>query len=212
MLLQFGDLKRFMKEGFFELLVWLTTFLTVVIIDIEIGLLAGVVVSLLALYIKGWKTDHYILGVIPDTGIYVDLKTHKRAVEIPKTKIFRYAGSINFAYKSYFKTALFKEINVNEKLLRKASLVGGQATGLESIRALIIDLSAVAHLDISACKIFTEIQKELQILDILFLLANPSDCVYDTLMHAHTLSEGPFQIFPTVHDAVCYAQKMIDIV
>lgn len=77
MFLQFRDLKRFYKEDRLEGLTWLCTFLSVVCIDIDIGLFCGIVMSVLALYLKGWKSYSSVLGVIHDTGIYVDITTHK---------------------------------------------------------------------------------------------------------------------------------------
>lgn len=77
MFMQFKDLKRFYKEDRLEGLTWLCTFLSVVCIDIDIGLFCGLVMSVLALYLKGWKSYSAVLGVIHDTGIYVDITTHK---------------------------------------------------------------------------------------------------------------------------------------
>lgn len=121
MVMQIKDLKKFTKEGVLEMTVWLTTFLATIIIDIDIGLFIGVVVSLIALYIKGWKSYHCVLGLVPNTDLYVDIKTHKTAVEITNTKIFRYCGSINFASRGGFKKALMSSIGLDVSILRRNS-------------------------------------------------------------------------------------------
>lgn len=77
MFMQFKDLKKFYKEDRLEGLTWLCTFLSVVLIDIDIGLFCGIIMSIIALYLKGWKSYSSVLGVIPGTGIYVDITTHK---------------------------------------------------------------------------------------------------------------------------------------
>lgn len=74
------------------------------------------------------------------------------------------------------------------------------------MRTLIFDLSAVAHLDNSGCKTFTEIKNEMKLLGVKLYLAAASDCVYDSLVHASQLGEASFECFSTVHDAVLYAQ------
>ncbi|XP_052871779.1 prestin [Anopheles cruzii] len=207
MLIQVYHIKKFHREGQLELFVWCVTFLSVVIIDIDVGLLIGVVVSLVALYVKGWKTYHHLLGTVPDTAIYVDIGSHQRAEELPYIKIFKYTGAINFANKSTFRKALYKQTKVLQRT--NVSLVpryNGESTGLQATRTIIIDLSSVPHIDTAACKMFTDIKTQLEKLSVTLLLATPADCVYDTLIHAEAIGEGGFLIFPTIHDAVLHAQ------
>ncbi|CAO1408164.1 unnamed protein product [Diamesa hyperborea] len=208
MLTQVMDLKRFAREGVLEMMVWISTFVTVVIVDIDIGLLTGILVSLFALYIKGWKSYSCLLGQVPDTDIYVDLKTHKSAMKVPTIQIFRYSGSINFASRSGFKKTLFNSIGVDHRVIRRASMCesAAEARGLQGMRTLIIDLSAVSHLDNSGCKTFTEIQNEMQLLGCKLFLASALDCVYDALVHSNNLGEPAFKVFSTIHDAVLYSQ------
>ncbi|XP_055614025.1 solute carrier family 26 member 6 isoform X2 [Uranotaenia lowii] len=208
MLWQVKHIKKFHMEGTLELFVWLVTFFSVAVIDIDIGLLIGVLFSLVALYIKGWKSYYSLLGTVPDTAIYVDIGSHQRAEEIPHIKIFKYSGAINFASKSSFKKTLIKEVGVCQKLVHRASSydAAGEGAGLHIIKTVIIDLSSVPHIDTAACKTFKDIKKELENVGVSTLMAAPSDCVYDTLIHAQSIGEGDFHIFPTVHDAVLYAQ------
>ncbi|XP_062534825.1 prestin-like [Armigeres subalbatus] len=214
MLWQVQHIKKFYREGSLELLVWMVTFLTVVLVDIDIGLLTGVIISLLALYIKGWKSYYSLLGTVPDTAIYVDLGSHNRAAEIPHIKIFKYSGAINFASRATFKKALTKEVGIDQRLVRRASQynTAGEGAGLQIIRTVIIDLSSVPHIDTAACKVFNEIKKDMATIGVSTLMACPADCVYDTLIHAESIGEGGFHIFPTIHDAVLYAQGSVSTV
>lgn len=209
MLMQVTDLRRFAREGVLEMAVWLSTFFAVIIIDIDIGLLIGIVVSLFALYLKGWKSYSCLLGQVPGTDIYIDLKTHREVQPVPNVKIFHYCGSINFASRAGFKKDLFAAININIKTIRRASLCESAAEARNighGMRTLILDLSAVAHLDNSGCKTFTEIKNEMKLLGVKFYLASASDCVYDSIVHAMQLGEPAFECFSTVHDAVLYSQ------
>lgn len=209
--MQAKDFKKYYREGAHEAVVWLSTFFCVVLIDIDIGLLFGVIVSLVVLYLKGWKSHSCLLGVIPETGIYVDLRHHKSAEIISKIKIFRYIGSVNFASRSNFKKSLYELININYRTLRRASVAGAtDTTELQGMRYLIVDLSSIAHIDPSACKTLSEIQHEMKLIGISFLMAQPSDRVYDAIRHSVFLGEGPFEVLTTVHDAVILAQSRID--
>lgn len=162
--------------------------------------------SLAALYIKGWKTNSCQLGVIPNTDIYVDMLTHKRAKEIESIKIFEYTGAINFATATSFKRYLYKIISVTTKTIRKASLQNVEAEKLIGTRTLIIDLSHVTHLDIAGSKTLIEIQKEMELFNTQMILTNPNDRVFDAIKHAEVLGVGTFQVMASIHDAVIYAK------
>lgn len=198
------------------------------------SLLIGILFSLIGVYVKGCKPYSSLLGTTSgSTGIYVDLKYHKSAVEVPKIKIFRYCGSINFATRSSFKKVLYQHLDVDHEKLRKASIIicdtpllnsGNNSNNIESgtttnvginsensryrnhFYALIIDLSALGHIDYAGCKTLTEIIKDMELLNVNVYFANPSDTVYDSLVHSMALGESLFQILPSLHDAVLYAQ------
>lgn len=211
MILQVYDVKKYYEESVLDAVVWIATFLSVVIIDIDIGLLIGLLLSFLVLYKKGYKTYSCMLGQVPSTDIYVDIQTHKTIVELPHIKIFRFYGSVNFATRDGFKKELYDNIGIDHRIIRRASICKPQheVVRLNSdIRTLIIDLSAIAHLDMSGYRTLLEIKKEMKLLDISIYLANPSSCVYDLLTRAVKLKEESFECFPTIHDAVLYSNGL----
>jgi solute carrier family 26, other len=192
MLNQLLDLKNVVKEGVIETSIWVVTFVSVVLIDLDIGLLIGVVMSIGALYIKGWKSYYCLLGTYPDLGVYVDLATHQAAIEVPDVKIFRYAGSINFATRAAFKKALYKSLS-----------------DMQAMKVLIVDLSFVLHLDAAGCKCLADIRDTMNGLNIDFFLAGAADRVYDALLRGEAYAAGTFKIFSTVHDGVLFAHRRL---
>ena len=165
----------------------------------------GICVSLIALYIKGWKATYALIGVVPNTDIYVDAATHKRARQLPNIKIFRYTGAVNFASRATFKKALYKTIDITFKKIRSASLGGDETKQLVGMRTLIIDLSCITHMDSAAFKTCKEIQKEMELFNAELILTGPNDRVYDALRHAEFLDNVSFLVMPSIHDAVTYA-------
>lgn len=136
-----------------------------------------------------------------------------QAVKIPRTEIFRYYGCINFASRAGFKRKIYETIGIGEKEVRRASIHPHMETiGLHGIETVILDMSCIPHIDYAACKTFSEIRSELKPLGLKFYLACPSDKVYDMIMHANALGDGPFQTFPTVHDAVLCSQGKQEMV
>ncbi|XP_004522103.1 solute carrier family 26 member 6 isoform X2 [Ceratitis capitata] len=219
MFMQARELKKYSKQGKLELLTWLATFILVVLIDIDYGLLIGILISLLALYIKGLKPYCCQLGTIPEApAVYVDLNHHRNAIEVPETKIFRYVGSLNFATKMYFRHSLYSSIGLETTKLQQSKTAtaavkangmtaqNGEVAHLNPFNFLIMDFSMLGHVDVAGCKTITDIMKELKARGVRMFISSPSDRVYDTLVHSMALGEGPFETFPTLHDAVEYAR------
>lgn len=77
MLMQVTALFRFWKLSKMDAAIWLVTFLTVVFVSIDIGLLLGVVMSLLTILILGFKPYTCLLGSIPHTDLYLDISRYK---------------------------------------------------------------------------------------------------------------------------------------
>lgn len=214
MFMQAKQLKVFYRQGYMEAAIWIVTFVGVVVIDIDIGLLLGVILSLVSLYYKSCQTHSCVLGQVNNSGFYVNIKHHKNAYEIPSIKIFRFIGAINFASRNTFKTSLYSKINLTMQSVKQASLLNGgnfETINLQGLQTVIIDLSSVVCVDSAGCKTLSNIQKEMKTLEVLFLLVAPTDIVYEALTHAQKIGEGPFNIFPSIHDAVVFAQKKNDV-
>ncbi|XP_034655137.1 solute carrier family 26 member 6 isoform X2 [Drosophila subobscura] len=227
MFMQARELKKFSKQGKLEMFTWISTFLCVVLIDIDIGLLIGICISLLALYIKGLKPYSCLLGYMPEApGIYMDLNQHRNAMQVPETRIYRYSGSLNFATSLFFRRSLYEAVGLDKMPLSSPSpsRVAGNKTSYSPVsqnggkvkngqlveasdmfKILILDFSMLGHIDVAGCRTLSDLSKELKVRGARLLLASPVDRVYDTLVHSMALSEGPFEIFPTLHDCVEYA-------
>ncbi|EDV96650.1 solute carrier family 26 member 6 [Drosophila grimshawi] len=217
MFMQVRELKKFSKQGKLEMFTWISTFLCVVLIDIDIGLLIGVCVSLLALYIKGMKPYSCLLGYIPEApGIYMDMNQHRNVLQVPETRIFRYSGSLNFATSLFFRRSLYKSVGLDKVNNSKKKTNDYEIVEHKNIdeskggtfKFLILDFSMLGHIDVAGCSTLSDISKDLKARDARLLLASPVDRVYDTLVHSMALREGPFDIYPTLHDAVEYANAM----
>lgn len=161
------------------------------------------------MYIKGWKSQYALLGAIKDTAIYANLETHKRAVELANMKIFQYIGAINFASAGSFRRSLYSSVGRIRPNTTEVNGNDGDSSVLKKLQphAVIVDLSCVSNVDVAACKVFAEIQTDLQLSNTVLYLSGPNDRVSDTLKHAEHLSIGKFSIFPSTHDAVLFFQS-----
>lgn len=75
--MQIKQFFQFWKMSRLDAMVWMITFLTVVIVSIDIGLLVGIVLSLSCIFIRGMKPYTCLLGHIPKTDLYLDVKRYK---------------------------------------------------------------------------------------------------------------------------------------
>lgn len=71
------DFWKFWKLSKLDAAVWMVTFLGVVFISIDIGLLVGVIMSLTTIFLMGMKPYTCLLGSVPHTDLYVDINRYK---------------------------------------------------------------------------------------------------------------------------------------
>lgn len=79
MLVQVTDLPKFYKSSKMDACVWLVTFLAVVFIGIDIGLFAGVLMSLATILLLTFKPYACLLGSVQFTDLYLDARRYKGA-------------------------------------------------------------------------------------------------------------------------------------
>lgn len=123
MFMQFGDLKTAYKKSTLDAIIWIITFGSVVILDIDYGLGIGVVASLLSIIYINQFPYTCGMGVVPNTDVYLDLSRYTTAQELPGIKIAHYSGGLHFANSENFKLAVAKVTGLSPKkmlsLMRK---------------------------------------------------------------------------------------------
>lgn len=117
MFLQVNDLKRIWKVSRLDATIWLSSFLGVVIIDIDYGLLIGIIVSLLVLLCRSQQPKTARFGHIANTDLYLDVAKYSSAVEVPSVSIFHFGGPVHFANTEYFRTQLETVTGLNPSII-----------------------------------------------------------------------------------------------
>ncbi|XP_035825356.1 prestin [Aplysia californica] len=116
--LQFGELKRLWRVSKVDYTVWLVTFLSTVFLDVDLGLLIGLIYNLVPILLRTQEPYVTLLGRLPDTDVYVDTKVYSNAVPVSGIKIFKFEAPLYFANMEKFKAALVKETGVDPHYLR----------------------------------------------------------------------------------------------
>lgn len=77
MLLQIYDLPRYWRLSRWDGFVWAITFFSTLLVQISVGLVAGVAASVLSVAAQGLRPRASILGRLAGTDLYLDMKRHK---------------------------------------------------------------------------------------------------------------------------------------
>lgn len=82
-----------------------------------------------------------------------------------------------------------------------------------SVKCIIIDLSALTFIDPQGVHTLSEIKEDLELLEIQMYIAACSVPVYEVLQKVNNYyqKENAFFLFPTIQDAVLYAQGTLHI-
>ncbi|KAJ3640581.1 hypothetical protein Zmor_027137 [Zophobas morio] len=233
MAMQVTHLYKFWKLSKMDALVWLATFLTVVFVSIEIGLLVGVVMSLAAIFVLSLKPHTCLLGSVPHTDLYININRYKGAVEIPGLKIFQYCGGINFATRNMFKSELLRLVNINpqkeleyrRKLTKYADEIDVKEEQSNNekvaklqrkinreLRCLILDFSSLSHIDPSGVSMLQVVTDSFQKIDIPIYIAACPEPIYEMIYKCGLVNhKSSIRTFPTVHDAVECALEIFTV-
>ncbi len=113
---QFQHLCQFWKVNKYDFAIWLVTWLSVVILDITLGLGVGFGFSVLTLAIQSCQSKGSEMVILGHIDLQAPSDKHEIETEIPGIKIFCFDGNLHFASQGRFKQQLFKH-TVNPKKL-----------------------------------------------------------------------------------------------
>lgn len=166
------------------------TFVATLTLGIEEGILAGVIVSLVAIIYQSATPHTAIMGRLPDSTTYRNLKRSPDAITRSDVMIVRMDAALYFANVSTFKD-LVGEIDMNN----------------DALRAIVIDMYPVNRVDSTAAHALHEIIEMCRTNGIDLYLAGLKGPVHDVLNRAGVIHElGPQHLFHEVHAAVQAAE------
>jgi high affinity sulfate transporter 1 len=159
------------------------------------GIALGVVIALLMLIYLASHPQDAVLGQLPGTEAYRDVKRHPEALTFPGLLIWRMGGDMFFASIGHF----------NEGL--KAALAASRPPA----RHVLLDAGAVNFIDSSACDALLGIVKELQGRGITFAFARVRDQVRENMrLRGIEAVVGPANFHERVTDGVRAWQQTLE--
>ncbi|XP_077529287.1 prestin-like [Haemaphysalis longicornis] len=113
--LQVRDFQRFWRVSRIDGNIWMVSFLATVLVDVQFGLIIGILFSLLTLIYQIKRPKACLLGSIPNTDFYVPVKDYGVAAEIPGVKVFHFGGPIHFANSDYFRSEVYRKLRIDAR-------------------------------------------------------------------------------------------------
>ncbi|CAN0326268.1 unnamed protein product [Pylaiella littoralis] len=193
-MVDFRDAKRLYHLSKPDFCLWNVSFWVTAIVGPIEGIAVSVVVSLLYLLMQTSRPANSILGRLPETREYRNVKRFPMAKEIPGIRIFRFDSSLHFANKDYFENRL--------KALENDPLDEVR------IHTIVLDASSINQLDASAIDMLILVAKSYEERGVSILCANWKGPQRDLLELSGFYDViPPGNLFLGLHDAVVEARK-----
>ncbi|XP_007905888.1 sulfate anion transporter 1 [Callorhinchus milii] len=207
---KFRDVPKQWQISKIDTLVWGVTMLSVALLTTELGLLIGIVFSLLCIIARTQLPRTPLLGQIQGTSLYKDETEYKNLSFIPRIKIFRFEAPLYYANKDFFLNALYKKVDLNPVLVaakckkaekqqnvpkkgrkEKEEFSGNmQENDITNERfvyksydfhTIILECSTIQFLDTAGINTMKSVLKDYNEIGIRVLLANCNPSVIDSL-------------------------------
>uniref|UniRef100_A0A3B5KKG9 Solute carrier family 26 member 1 n=1 Tax=Takifugu rubripes TaxID=31033 RepID=A0A3B5KKG9_TAKRU len=230
---KFKDIPAKWRSSRNDAVVWLVTMAATALISVELGLLAGIVFSMICIIFKFQNPKASLLGRVHDSQLYEDVEEYRNLTPPPGVRVFRFQAPLYYANKDVFLRSLYRAVGVEpfaeltrrkkeEKKAASLSLKHQKANGAKTngeaavqlkteleFHTLVLDLSAVPFVDSSGVSTVKGTLKEYKDIGVSVLLASCNASVIDAMREAQVFGKNDKDmsslLFHTVHAAVLHA-------
>ncbi|XP_054420570.1 chloride anion exchanger [Pteronotus mesoamericanus] len=120
MLMQFVEIRRLWRKDKYDCLIWIMTFIFVIVLGLALGLAASVAFQLLTIVFRTQFPKCSTLANVGRSNIYKNKKDYSDMYELEGVKIFRCPSPIYFANINFFKQKLIDAVGFSPlRILRK---------------------------------------------------------------------------------------------
>ncbi|XP_054647429.1 sulfate transporter [Dunckerocampus dactyliophorus] len=213
---KFAEVPRMWRANRVDASIWLITMATSALVNTELGLLVGVLVSAFSVLGRTQQAQVLELGRTPSRDHYEVLASYHGLHTHPGVAVIRYPAPIYYANQTLFKKSLYRRTGldpVKEKTRRvKCEKEGVQNSTKEAsrkedgeaaanitlmldkksqsiLRGLVLDCSAVLFLDTTGVNALKEVRKDYGELGVTVVLAQCNTAVLDALQRGGYIPE-----------------------
>ncbi len=183
-LVDFGAMRRTLRYARSDFAAMLATFLAVLAIGVEVGIIAGVALSLLLFLWRASRPHYAIVGQVPGTEHFRNVLRHS-VVTSPRVLSIRVDGSL------YFANARFLEDLVQSEVARRPAVTD-----------LVLVCAAINAIDASALESLEAIAERLTSAGVRLHLSEVKGPVMDRLQRSDFLGQLTGGLYLTQHAAM----------
>lgn len=229
---KFRDVPQMWRLSKADAVVWIVTMASTALISVELGLVVGVMFSMMCVVAQTQTPKVSLLGQVDNSSHYDDTEEYHNLQTIPKIKIFRFQSPLYYANKHIFLKSLYKAVELEpfiemtrrrkatkkaKQLAKKADPTNGEVSiGLVhndlEFHTIILDGSYIPFIDSTGTTTFKNVQKDYKEVGVTVLLACCNTSVIDSLRRGAFFGPAdkdmPSLLFHTVHSAVVFASDM----
>jgi len=168
---------------------WVIAFVATSVLGVTWGIAVSIAASVILLVKFQARPATRILGKLPNTSVYVDVKQFPQAVELDGIKIFSFEACLHFVNKDHFEAKIKKM----------------ESRAKTPIDAVIIDCASVNKIDFTCMKMLVRLATRYKAMNIKLLFANwtgmsTMDKIIEGMELYKEIDEGNF--FLTIDGAV----------
>jgi len=180
-LIDIKEVKHLWRTDRHDLVLLLITFVATLALGIENGILLGVGLSVLLIILKTTRPHYAILGKLPSTGVYRNVKRFTDAEVDPEILVFRFDARLYFANVQYFTDSIFEEIE------RKG----------DALKLIVVDTESINDIDSSGMHALVDLKSSLDDRNIQMYFTSVKGPVRDKMSQAEfteILGESHFRL------------------
>uniref|UniRef100_A0A667WNC6 Sulfate transporter n=1 Tax=Myripristis murdjan TaxID=586833 RepID=A0A667WNC6_9TELE len=230
---KFRDVPAKWRASRNDAIVWLVAMAATALISVELGLLVGIVFSMLCIIFKTQNPKVSLLGRVSDSDLYEDMEEYKNLTPPSRVHVFRFQSPLYYANKDSFLKSLYRAVGVEpfleltrrKKAEKARDMAAKQANAAEhknngkvstglvhrelDFHTIVLDCSAIPFIDTTGMATFKGLVKDYKEIGVSVLLANCNTSVIDALKKGAFFGKNDRDmaslLFYTVHAAVLHA-------
>ncbi|KAI6689349.1 hypothetical protein NL676_026177 [Syzygium grande] len=197
-LIDVSEALRIWRVDKLDFLACIGAFLGVLFGSVEIGLLAAVAISFGKIILLSIRPGTELLGRLPGTDIFGDIRQYPMAIETPGVFLIRInSGLMCFANANFIRERIMRSVTEEDGAIR---------TEKSKIQVVVLDMSNVMNIDTSGIAALEELHKTLVSVGLEVAMANIRWQVLHKLKLANFLDRiGKERVFLSVGEAVKYS-------
>ncbi|KAI4874538.1 hypothetical protein NFI96_029013 [Prochilodus magdalenae] len=205
---QIRDVPKLWATDRLDLLVWSVSLLSALLLNLDVGLGAAVVFSLFTVVFRTQRPRFAVLGAIPGSDCYRDLRLYLKVKQIPGVTVFSCSNPLYFANTDVYFRSLREAVKTGLKENNAVSPPGHQ--GAVPQHCVILELSGVCFMDSTSINMLRSVVEDFEAVQILIFLATCPDALFSQLKDHGLVPDCLARccFFPSVHHAVQHWQQI----